>query len=94
MFMTLIMLNFMIAVIMDTYEEVTAMKEIYKYQSRAEQNRDHFELLKFFTFFEMKAFRVLVFSQSKELDNHDFYDDLDSVRIEILSQIKDETSGS
>jgi hypothetical protein len=33
MFMTLIMLNFMIAVIMDTYDTVTAIQHRYKYQS-------------------------------------------------------------
>ena len=42
LFMTTIMLNFMIAVIMDTYDDVTQIEDRYKYQGRADLNRDHY----------------------------------------------------
>lgn len=45
LFMTTIMLNFMIAVIMDTYDDVTLIEDRYKYQGRAQLNIDHYQFL-------------------------------------------------
>ena len=64
MFMTLIMINFMIAVIMDTYDAVTLVENKYKYQGRAKVNSEYFELIKYcpkFLRVENDDFRLIIF---------------------------------
>jgi len=54
------MLNFMIAVIEDTYGDVDNVKQYHIMYNKAELNRDYFQLIKYFI--NLRNYRILVFS--------------------------------
>ena len=88
--MTTIMLNFMIAVIMDTYDEVVLIEDRYKYQGRAQLNNTHYELLQNFpSFNKMKEFRLIIFSDSKEVIDETKYNDMVDIRSNVMGDVKD-----
>lgn len=64
-FMLVIMLNFIIAIIDQTYVAVNKNKNMHVYMNKAELNEEYYQLAKYFK--ELKQFRVIVFSTSKEM---------------------------
>ena len=94
--MTTIMLNFMIAVIMDTYDRVTLIEDRYKYQGRSKLNSDHYEIKKFFTkIFKKSEYRLIIFSDSKEINNEEKkYDAQSDMIAEIQKYIRTQMSQS
>ena len=48
-FMLVIMLNFMIAIIDQTYKRVMSQKKIHVYKNKAELNEESYQILKYFT---------------------------------------------
>lgn len=63
--MIIIMLNFLIAVITQSYEEVESKQSIYTYLHKAELNEEIYSLKSYF--FQMESYKVVVFSYNKEL---------------------------
>lgn len=68
----IILLNFLIAVICQAYEEQYGSQQILKAKNRAELNREHFQFVKFFERFSgglwtPRKFRVLVFQMDQTL---------------------------
>ena len=63
--MIIILLNFLIAVITETYEEVATKQSIYTYVHKASLNEEIYHIISFF--FRMKQYKVVVFSFNKEL---------------------------
>ena len=95
LFMTTIMLNFMIAVIMDTYDRVTLIEDRYKYQGRAMLNFDFYEIKRFFTKCLKKSeYRLIIFSDSKEINNEKNYNATSDISDEINKHIKSQQSQS
>jgi hypothetical protein len=91
--MTTIMLNFMIAVIMDTYDDVTLIEDRYKYQGRAELNNNHYELLQFFPSLKFKKFRLIIFSDSKEVNDEEKLNDNGDIKSEVMGDVKTQING-
>lgn len=63
-FMLVIMLNFIIAIIDQTYVAVNKNKNMHVYMNKAELNEEYYQLAKYFKV--LKQFRVIVFSTSKD----------------------------
>ena len=63
--MIIILLNFLIAVITESYEEVATKQSIYTYVHKASLNQECYQLISFFK--RMKSYKVVVFSYNKEL---------------------------
>ena len=63
--MIIILLNFLIAVITETYEEVATKQSIYTYVHKASLNEEIYHIISFF--FRMKPYKAVVFSFNKEL---------------------------
>jgi hypothetical protein len=64
-FMLVIMLNFLIAVLQQTYNRVMNYQKIIMYQQRAELNEECYNLLSIFL--RIKQFKYIVFSTNKEI---------------------------
>lgn len=62
--MIIILLNFLIAVITESYEEVATKQSIYTYLHKAELNEECYSLLSYF--WNMPDYKVVVFSYNKE----------------------------
>ena len=60
MWMFTMMLNFMIAVIEDTYADVENLEDILISKGKAELNMDYFELKE--VFFKLNPYRILLFT--------------------------------
>lgn len=60
------MLNFMIAIIDQTYKKVTAEKKMIIYQNKADLNYEYYQIINYLT--TEKEYRVLVFSTCKDYE--------------------------
>lgn len=61
----IILLNFLIAVISQVYDNVVADQKLLMYKHRAELNREYFMIMRMFLM--IKEFQIIVFSMDKEL---------------------------
>ena len=64
-FMLVIMLNFLIAVLQQTYNRVMNYQKIILYQQRSELNEECYNLLSIFL--KIKQFKYIVFSTNKDI---------------------------
>jgi len=96
-FMLVVMLNFMIAIIDNTYKKVMKAKKIHIYKGKAELNEETYQCLKYVPFFyTMKEYKVIVFSTYK--DYEEILDgklavedeDVEEFRDKIMDTIKSE----
>lgn len=62
--MIIILLNFLIAVITESYEEVATKQSIYTYLHKAELNEECYSMMSYFL--QMDTYKVVVFSYNKE----------------------------
>lgn len=67
--MLVIMLNFIIAIIDQTYISVNRDKNIFVYMNKAELNQECYQLMKYFK--KLEPMRVILFSTSKQLYDED-----------------------
>lgn len=80
-FMLVVLTNFIIAVITNTYNQVIVMQRIISYRHKADLNVEIFELFNLFN--KLEKFQLLLFSSGKEFTelNEDYM-------AEILGQLK------
>ena len=98
--MLVVMLNFMIAIIDNTYKRVMGAKKMYIYMNKAGLNQETYQCLKYFQwmpwFFTLKEYKVIVFSAYKDyeqiLDTNLAVDDeeVEQFRDELMEQVQKE----
>ena len=65
--MFVVILNFLIAVITETYERVISLSQQYTYSHKADLNHEVFSIIKLIVPSFIKPYSVLVFSSYKEV---------------------------
>jgi len=76
-FMLVIMLNFLIAVITNTYDRVSNYQKVISFKNKADLNEECYMLINIFK--KLKEYKIIVFSTSKEaikLENNDLDDSI------------------
>ena len=68
-FMLVVLTNFIIAVITNTYNQVIVMQRIISYRHKADLNVEIFELFNLFN--KLEKFQILQFSTGKDFDAND-----------------------
>jgi len=67
--MLIILLNFLIAVISDTYERVSEVKEMFCYRQKAQLNQECYDLIKAFK--KLPTYKIIVLSTAKIMDEQE-----------------------
>ena len=102
-YMIVIMLNFIVGVIVSTYERVWTMKKIIKFKHRAELNFDSCVVMgrlnssfincfSWLGLWELKPYHIVIISTSKEatkLDDSEFEDAADRIKLNMMKQTKE-----
>lgn len=87
--MLVVMLNFMIAIIDNTYKRTMGLKKIHIYKGKAELNQESYQILKYFPcFIKLKEYKVIAFSVCKDYEQ--ILDDQIGVDDEDLENFIDE----
>lgn len=93
-FMLVIMLNFLIAVITNTYDRVNNYQKIISFKNKAELNEECYMLINVFT--KLKEYKIIVFSTSKEaikLEDNDLDDAIDIFKRNLSKNTREVLDG-
>lgn len=80
-FMLVVMMNFLIAVISETYQKISAQRKIIDYRNKSELNEEAFIMMS--AIMKFPVFRVVVFSTNSQQDSMD-----DDQVDEVIQQAK------
>lgn len=75
--MIIILLNFLIAVISQTYDRIISQKAIYTYSHKSDLNQETFHLLS--KFVNLQEYKVMAFTQGIEFNPNE-YDEIDELK--------------
>ena len=93
-FMLVIMLNFLIAVITNTYERVSNYQKVISFKNKADLNEECYMLINVFK--KLKEYKIVVFSTSKEaikLEDNDLDDSIEIFKRNLSKMTREVLEG-